>query len=222
VNAATAPEPTALTVADLAERFGPMPLHRIRFFPFPGTATEQDVLAIHAREKRLCELIDGILVEKVMGYRESLLACFLIRVLGNWVSARRLGLVAGEGGMMRLTRGLVRIPDVSFVSWKRLPGGRVPEEPIPDLAPDLAVEVLGVSNTAAEMATKLRNYFAAGVRLVWYVEPRTRTVDVYTALDRSIRLTEDQTLDGGAVLPGFALPLRELFAEPDAPANPAP
>jgi Uma2 family endonuclease len=213
-------EPPALTVADLAERFGPMPLHRIRFFPFPGTATEQDVLAIHAREKRLCELIDGILVEKVMGYRESVLALFIARVLGNWVAPRRLGVLAGEAGMMRLARGLVRIPDVSFVSWKRLPGGHVPEEPIPDLTPDLAVEVLSPSNTDAEMATKLHNYFAAGVRLVWYVDPRTRTVDIYTALDRSTRLTEDRTLDGGDVLPGFALSLRELFAELDK-ASPA-
>jgi len=220
--ARTAIDRPELTVADLAELFGPMSLHRIRFSPFPGTATEQDVLAIHAREKVLCELIDGILVEKDMGYRESLIACFLIQVLRNWVAPRRLGLVAGPDGMMRLTRGLVRIPDVSFVSRKRLPDGRVPDEPIPDLTPDLAIEVLSVGNTDAEMAVKLRNYFAAGVLLVWYVDPRARTVDVYTALDRSARLTEDQTLDGGAVLPGFTLPLRELFAELDACADPTP
>ncbi len=53
-----------------------------------------------------------------------------------------------------------------------MPGGRLPAEAIPSLVPDLAVEVLSPSNTAAEMDQKLRDYFAAGVRLVWYLDPR--------------------------------------------------
>jgi Uma2 family endonuclease len=91
----------------------------------------------------------------------------------------------------------------------------VPEAPIPDLAPDLAVEVLSESNTAAEMARKREEYFAAGVRLVWLVDPRSRTVTVHDAEGRSTTLDETATLDGGAVLPGFAMPLRDLFAELD-------
>jgi len=100
---ATAVLPTirVLTVADLAARFGPMPLTRFRFDPRPGAATEQDVLDIHRREKRLYELVAGILVEKVMGYPESALAFELGRLLGNWVAPRRLGIVAGADGMMR-------------------------------------------------------------------------------------------------------------------------
>ena len=73
--------------------------------------------------------------------------------------------------MVWLFRGLVRIPDVAFTSWERLPGRRVPPEPIPELAPDLAVEVLSQSNTEAEMTRKRGEYFAAGVRLVWLVDP---------------------------------------------------
>jgi Uma2 family endonuclease len=208
------PGPAAWTVADLAELFGPMPASRIRTDPPPGRATEQDVIDLEAREDRLYELVEGVLVEKTVGYYESYLAAFLIRMLGNFVAAAKLGIVAGEAGMMRLAAGLVRIPDVSFVSWDRLPGRRVPREPIPDLAPDLAVEVLSESNTAREMERKLHDYFAAGVRLVWYVDPEARTVRVYTAPDQSALLREEDTLDGGAVPPGFALPLRELFAEP--------
>ena len=201
-----------LTVADLLERFGPMPDGRIRTDPPPGTATEQDVIDIEARESRLCELVDGVLVEKTVGYYESCLAVRLIMLIGAFVEQRRLGVVAGEAGMIRLSADLVRIPDVSFVSWGRLPGRRVPRVAIADLAPDLAVEVISPSNTAREMERKLQDYLAAGVRLVWYVYPGPQEVHVYTA-ERHDVLTIDQELSGGDVLPGFALPLRQLFEE---------
>ena len=116
---------------------------------------------------------------------------------------------------MRLAPGLVRIPDVAFISWARLPNRRVPTEPIPDVAPDLAAEVLRVGNTVREMARKRQNYFAAGVQLVWQVDANTRTVEVFTAPDQSTVLHEVQILDGGTVLPGFMLSLHELFAELD-------
>ena len=58
----------------------------------------------------------------------------------EFVQLHNLGLVTGEAGMMRLMAGLVRIPDVAFISWTRLPHQCVPTEPVPDLAPDLAVE----------------------------------------------------------------------------------
>ena len=203
-----------LTVADLLERFGPMPAGRVRTEPPPGTATEQDVIDIEARESRLCELVDGVLVEKTVGYYESYLAVQLIFFLAGFVRRHRLGVVAGEAGMTRLSAGLVRIPDVSFISWERLPGRRVPRVPIVDLAPDLAVEVLSPSNTAQEMERKLQEYLAAGVRLVWYVHPEPQEVHVYTA-ERHNVLTIDQELSGGDVLPGFVLPLQQLFEEPE-------
>jgi Uma2 family endonuclease len=204
-----------LTIADLTEMFGPMPDRRIVREPPPGTASERDVLAIHARENRLCELVDGILVEKAMGYEESLIAVELIRFLATFVAERKLGFVTGEGGMMKLAKGLVCIPDVAFVSTRRLPGGKPPRRPIPRLAPNLAVEVLSESNTAREMERKLIDYFDAGVELVWFVDPRVRTVEVFTAIDSSKLLKVGQTLTGGTVVPGFKLRLRELFAALD-------
>jgi Uma2 family endonuclease len=203
------------TLADLLVQLGGIAPARVRFRPLPGTATEKDVLDVQAREGRLCELVDGVLVEKGMGFLESYLAGALIEILRGFVKPRHLGLVTAPDGMVRLAPGLVRIPDVAFVSWARLPGRRVPREPIPDLSPDLAVEVLSESNTADEMARKRREYFAAGVRLVWQVAPLTRTVEVYTAPEQVTVLHEEDTLEGGAVLPGFALPLREFFAELD-------
>jgi Uma2 family endonuclease len=203
------------TLADLLEYLGGIHPNRIRFRPAPGTATEKDVLAIHDREGRLYELVDGVLVEKAMGFGESLLACALIEILRGFVRPRKLGLVTGEAGMMRLMAGLIRIPDVAFISWDRLPNRRVPTAPLPDVAPNLAVEVLSASNTPGEMARKRQEYFSAGVQMAWQVDPRMRTVEVFTTPDQSTVLHETQILEGGTILPGFTLPLQELFAELD-------
>jgi Uma2 family endonuclease len=208
-----APAQSDWTIADLFHYFGPMPLRRIRPDPVPGTATEQDVLDLHRREKRLYELVEGVLVEKVIGFKESALACALIQILRNFLAGRKLGTVTGADGMLRLAPHLVRIPDVAFIAWDRLPNRRLPDTPIPDVAPDLAVEVLSESNTAEEMKRKLRDYFQAGTRVVWLVDPQTRSVQVYTSPGRSKLLRENQMLDGGKVLPGFSLSLRDLFAE---------
>lgn len=216
------PDQTATTVetcADLLHRLGDIPPERVRIVPPIGTATVQDVIDIHAREKRLFELVDGILVEKGMSYRESVLAVFLIELLAPFVRQRNLGIVTGESGMMRLFGGLVRIPDVAFASWGRVPGGSMPTEPVPHLVPDLVVEVLSPSNTAAEMERKRREYFQAGVGLVWIVNADTRTVAVYTSPENPAVLNQSETLDGGNVLPGFALSLTEYFAELDRHAE---
>ena len=207
--------PTIDTLADLLRRLGGIAPERVRFRPAPGTATERDVVEVERRESRLCELVDAVLVEKVMGYRESLLAVAIATALKSFVSPRNLGLVTGEAGMARLFPGLVRIPDVAFASWQSLPERRVPEEPVPELAPDLVVEVLSPGNTDAEMDRKRAEYFAAGVRLVWIVDPERREVDVWTGPELSSTLVEGDTLDGGAVLPGFALAVRDLFEELD-------
>ena len=155
-----------------------------------------------------------------MGYAESVLAVAICVYLRSFVLPGNLGLVSGADGMMRLFPGLVRIPDVAFASWDRFPGRKVPTVPIPDLVPDLAVEVLSAGNTEAEMAKKLLEYFTAGVRLVWLVDPEARTVAVHTSPGQFTVLNENQTLDGGVVLPGFSLALRDLFAELDRQASP--
>lgn len=213
-------EPATMeTVGDLLDRLGGISPARIRIHPPLGTATEQDVVELVRREKRLCELVDGVLVEKAMGIRESFLAAAIISFLRSFVVPQNLGMVAGADGLVRLFPGMIRIPDVAFYSWDRLPNRRVPTTAIAPLAPDLAVEVLSASNTDEEMARKRHDYFAAGVRLVWLVDPVTRTLAVYTAPDQSRLLTENDPLDGGDVLPGFSVSLRALFAELDRQGN---
>jgi Uma2 family endonuclease len=214
--------PATWTIADLLKHFGGISPRRIRLRPAPGTATEKDVIDIQDREDRLYELVDGVLVEKIMGFPESYLACEIVRLMGNYAAQNDLGIVVGADGTVRLMPKLVRIPDVSFVSWRQLPSRRVPADPIPDLAPELAVEVLSEGNTKREMDRKLKDYFLAGVLLVWFVDPAKRTVTVYTAPDEWTVLTEDQTLDGGRVLPGFRLVLKELFAKMSPPSGGRP
>ena len=203
------------TLADLVKRLGDVPLDRIRFHPSPGTATVQDVIDIQEREGRLCELVEGALLEKAVGYVESRLAVFLGSLLNAFVLARNLGIVTGSDGTVELAADLVRIPDIAFTNWDRLPGRRCPTAPVPRLAPNLAVEVLSRSNTPGEMAAKRQDYFTAGVEVVWEIDPRARTVVVYTSATASTTLTAADTLDGGPVLPGFTLPLQQLFAELD-------
>src|SRR2546423_5473679 len=88
--------------AEWLRALGGVPLERIIFDPWPGTATEADLLRFVERDKRLCELIDGTLVEKPVGYYESFIAGLLITYLNQVVLPRNLGAVTGEAGMMRL------------------------------------------------------------------------------------------------------------------------
>jgi Uma2 family endonuclease len=206
--------PEVRTLADLIDRLGGVPLDRIRVRPAPGTASKADLEALDARGEKLIELVDGVLVEKPMGFREAILAGVLLRLIGQFVNDQKLGVVAGADATMEVLPDLVRLPDVAFVSWQRLPGG-VPREAIPDLAPDLAVEVLSRTNTRAEMRRKRRDYFQGGVRQVWMVDPETRTVQIFASEDSFVELTAADTLDGGEVLPGFQLPVADLFATLD-------
>jgi Uma2 family endonuclease len=201
---------------ELMERLGDVPPERIRLRPRFGTATEADVLAAEAEpRKRLCELIDGVLVEKAMGARESLLGSLLAHFLWGFIEKRELGIVLGADGMLRLFPGRVRIPDVSFIAKDRLREGVIKDNAIAPLSPNLAVEILSPSNTKREMELKLRDYFQSGTELVWLIQPKTQTAEVYTAPDEKRRVAKNQTLDGGNVLPGFRLPLAELFARVD-------
>lgn len=196
--------------AEWHRSLGGVPLDRVIFDPLPGTATEADLLRLVERDKRLCELIDGTLVEKPVGYFEALIALNLAIELGAYVKQRNLGAVSGADSTFRLASvGRVRLPDVAFVAAHRLPQS---PDPIPTLAPDLAVEVLSESNTTQEIDQKLREFFGSGTRLAWIIDPRRRTVAVYHGPGGPARVLEEADhLDGEQVVPGFAMPVRDLF-----------
>jgi Uma2 family endonuclease len=201
------------TVADLIEQLGGIPAYRIRLKPMPGTATEEDVVRwLDGPNKRMFELIDGTLVEKAVGVREAIMAAFLVRRLGDYCDETDAGVVVGADGPFRLRLGLIRYPDVSYISWDRMPGGVVPDDAVCRVIPDLAVEVLSESNTQAEIERKLDNYFEAGVRLAWVIDPKSQSAATYSSRTRSRTAGIDGELTGGKVLPGFRLPIRDLFA----------
>jgi Uma2 family endonuclease len=199
-------------LAELVDKLGGIPLDRIRSQPPPGTAKEKDVIAaLEAPRKRICELVEGVLVEKAMGIRESFLGVAIVQILGAFVEKYDLGIVLGADGALRFGPMLVRIPDVCFISWENLPGEEVPNDPIPNLAPDLAIEVLSKGNTKREMERKLRDYFEAGAQVVWLIQPKDQLADIYTFTTKCRQINKNEVLDAGQLLPGFRLPLKKLF-----------
>ncbi|WP_182865106.1 Uma2 family endonuclease [Rhodopirellula sp. JC639] len=208
----------AAVTGSLAERLqelGGIIAQRVRNSPAPGTATLADLIRANDHEEPLCELVDNTLVEKAVGFEASVVAATIIRILGEFVVSRKLGVVSGADGMFRLLASSVRGPDVAFLSRDRLPGGQFPQEAYPSLAPDLAIEVLSPGNTKAELMRKRIEYFHSGVRLCWIVDCRSRSVAVYTSPVDVTVLDEEATLTGGEVLPEFECVVGEFFSDLD-------
>jgi Uma2 family endonuclease len=169
----------------------------------------------------LYEEIDGRRVElPPMSTIAAVLASELVIALGAFARQRSLGRAVVET-LFRLPLPVSRNrrPDVAFVSVGRWPLDRpIPEEGNAwDVVPDLAVEVISPTDSVEELWDKIGEYFRAGVRLVWVVMPRPRLVYVFESPALVRGLTRADTLDGGAVLSGFTLPLASLFPEPPAP-----
>lgn len=175
------------TLAEVVERLGNVALERILTHPLPGTATADDVIDHNATGCQRFELIDRMLVEKTpMSYLEEILVMQLALAIGQYLEQHPLGKLLTSQAMYRLAPSTVRLPDLSFCRNETLkrhfPGGKVERVPIAEFAPDLAVEVLSVSNTAAEMERKRRDFFTAGVQVLWIVDPATRTVTEWAAV----------------------------------------
>jgi len=222
-SAARTTRPRFATFADVQARLGHVPEHRIRAFPAPGTATEQDLLDPAITGDRAHELVDGTLVEKPMGFREGFLAMWIGHQIHLYLAQNNIGLVAGPDSGIRFQLNLVRVPDVSFIRWDSVDDPEEIENPkgaFLEYPPDLAIEIISPSNTADEMQVKLGEYAKAGVKLVWYVDPERKVVDVFPKANAKRKKTVGETgvLDGGDVLPGFTLPVAKIF-EKRAPAK---
>jgi Uma2 family endonuclease len=207
------------TAAELIASLGGVSPARVLLKPPPGTATENDVIVARRSSRRsLCELIDGVLVEKAVDTRGALLGGILVHLLWGFLEEHKLGKALPGDAWLLLTPGLVRVPGMAFISWRRMPDGKFPKTPIPALVPDLAVEILSEGNTTKEIDRKLRDYFFAGTTLVWVINPDKETAVIYRTPDKYRRIGKNGILDGEEVLPGFRLLLRELFARADEKA----
>ena len=163
---------------------------------------------------RLYEIIDGEQRRlKPKGAYHTWLVSELSFVLGNFVKAHRLGVVAPRL-LFRFQRNLDRgrRPDVAFVSHERCRQSPLPKEGDWDVVPDLTVEVVSPTNDATELEEKLVEYFRFGVRQVWVLHPEHRRLYVHESLRKVSVLNEDDSIPGGDLFPGLSLPLAELFA----------
>ena len=215
------PEETAadgpFTLAQYLEKLGDEDPARILWTPRPGTATEEDfVKANH----KLVELIDGTFVHKTVGNPESSLAMLIACRLAEWSEATDAGVVAIVTCPFWLAPGLIRLPDASFTAWGSLPTPNAHLQDCVQFLPDLAVEVLSLSDRPRAFARKVRDYFTYGTKLVWVADPRAETLIVHTPAGEATTLSRADTLDGGGILPGFSLPLADLFDDPQLHPRP--
>jgi Uma2 family endonuclease len=167
------------------------------------------------------EIINGQPEEKIMGgARHGGIGARLIIELGIHVKVQHLGSVYGPDTSFQIGRN-ERMPDVSFVAAARIPGEGEPEGAWP-IPPDLAVEIVSPTDLHEKLMTKILEYLSAGVRQVWLISPEHRTVTVYSSYTDVKIVDEAGELGGGDVIPGFRLPVAELFRNPahtDGSAN---
>lgn len=212
MSAALTKNGTVTSMAELIRDLGGVSVKRIRANPPPGFATEADVLRLAEKEGRLYELIDGTLVEKAMGWGEVKIEGWLLRKLYEYLDDHDIGQVYPGTGFIRLRKGLVRGPDITFYLWENTTTDEEDHKhPITRSVPDLTVEVLSRSNTVKEMNRKRKEFFARGTSLVWQIDPRKRLVEVYTTPKDCRVLTATDTLDGGTLLPGFSVSVKSLL-----------
>jgi Uma2 family endonuclease len=199
-----------------------LPNYRVRIDPPPGSATLRHIWRLLRHGTPLVELLDGTLIDKPLSFPHSLVTSAVLFAIGKWVeqSAANTGVVLGPSGAIRLSSEVVLMPAVSFTRGGRLP--HIPRRsPYLPAVPNLVVEVPRDGNTVLEMERKLKEYFLAGVDVVWFVNIEKRLVRVFTSPDDVTQFTAADTLTDGAVLPGFAVPVADLFAtlppgEPEA------
>jgi Uma2 family endonuclease len=179
----------------------------------PGPVTAEQLQELPAADGTRYELVNGELHTMTpSGYRHGRVSGEVYYHLSRFVRDEHLGevLAAETGFLLRRGPDTVRAPDVAFVSSERVPDD-ADEVGYVELAPDLVVEVVSPSDRAGAVAAKALAWLDAGVRTVWVVDPETALVAVHRPDGVVTLLRGDAVLDGGDVVPGFRLPLPELF-----------
>jgi Uma2 family endonuclease len=176
------------------------------------TWTEAELMRF-PRDGCKCELVHDELRLTRSGMDHARLGAALATHMGTHAAQHRLGIVCGPNLGCWMGSGNLRCPDLSFIAAARVP--RTPEgrQGFFRGAPDLAVEIVALTDRPLRLVEKLRDYFESGTRLAWIINPAACSVVVHRTLepDRLLRVTD--ALDGEDVLPGFRLPLAALFAE---------
>ena len=181
--------------------------------PPPKTLTTAEELLSLNRGLARCELVRGeVKAMSPAGFQHGVIVNRLSSLLTNAVNRDGLGIILGAETGFILSRNpdTVRGPDVAFVERERIERIGIPVAYFPE-APDLAVEVVSPGDTVTEVEAKAEDWIKGGTRLLWIVSPRSRTVTVYQSLAHISVLTENDVLDGMAVVPGFTCRVGDLF-----------
>jgi Uma2 family endonuclease len=193
----------------------------LTFLPRPGydigmsiagqiTTAEQ---LLQAPDMGRCELLRGeLIMMSPAGFEHGRIAAVLGAALTGFVRQRGLGVVTGAETGFQIGRNpdTVRAPDAAFVRAERAPAERT--RGFFDGAPDLAVEILSPSDRASEVNAKVQEWLGAGCRMVWVVDPETRTVAVWRGRNEIAVFGAADVLSGSDVLPGFSMPVADIFA----------
>lgn len=175
--------------------------------------TIEEFARLPDRDASRLELVRGRVVrEPPAGFGHSVSGADLVSRLAAYVRKYGLGKITGADGGFILFEDppTVRAPDVGFVARERIPAGGSPRGYFPG-APDFAVEIVSPSNTAREIAEKIGDYLDAGARLVWVIEPRSRSIIVHRPGREPRTYWEGEEVDGGDVVPGFLVAVGEVF-----------
>jgi Uma2 family endonuclease len=180
----------------------------------PTTLERESFRSIEGEDDSLYEVVNGSRVEKnPIGAFESLIASILSFYLGPFALEHKLGIVATETLFELNPDGPLQLrPDVAFVSYARWPEASVARSPAWRVVPDLAVEIISPSNLASEVENKIVEYFEAGVRLVGVFHPDSGRVYVHKSLRDCQVLERTDELSGDDVVPGFRLPIEQIYA----------
>ena len=175
--------------------------------------TDEEFMALSGENDRY-ELIDGELVNMGnSGMEHGYLGSNLTIFLGGYILTHKLGVICDSSTAFTMKTGNKRSPDLSFVAKDRLQGIKRLPQGFFSGAPDLVVEIISPNNTFAELHSKMIEYFANGCRLAWLIHPDEQSILVYRSPrpDRLLKITDN--LDGEEVIPGFSLPISDLFME---------
>ncbi len=174
----------------------------------PRRMTEADFLRL-PEDGHKYEFVDGEAREVPTSFDHDVIGAMIVYRLMPFAAGR--GFVTLSQAGFRMTGGNLRLPDVGYTRKDRLPGGK-PIKGFPDFAPDLAVEIISLSESRTDMTRKVGEYFASGAQVVWHVFPEEQTVTVYTSPGRGTTYEADNDLTVDSLLPGFRCRVSELFS----------
>ena len=178
--------------------------------PLTVSADELERITIPGK---VTELVRGrLVVREPPGTQHGVIAMNLAYYVADYVRRHELGAVLAQdtGFKIASSPDTVRAPDVAYVARER--AARIPARGYAELAPDLLAEVLSPDDRPAEVLAKVADWLAAGVRLVWVVDPERAEARVYRPDGSLTVLTGQDALDGEDVLPGFSCPLAQVLA----------